>query len=323
MTLRARYPAWIGAAVLAVHAAGMAAPKPPAKAAASKAPTHQQFGVIGHSFAQPGGEARLEKSLSKTRDGALSFVVATGVKAASEPCSDALYTRRRDIFDDARAPVIVVPAASDWADCKNAAGRRDGIDRLNRLRELLYAEPRALGKKPLMLARQSVNRKFRSYAENAYWIAGNVLYATVNIPSNNNHYRPEAGRNSEFEDRAVANRFWLNRLFALAKRRKFEALVLFSEGNLGILSEEPGILARFGRSAPTQQDGFALPRRQIVNMAAKFTGKVLLVDTAPVANGSEPVIAWRANLGHVSIGSRVVHVHVTPQSEPLFRIEQP
>ena len=314
MKLRRHYPALMGAALLAMHGAGLAAPKTSG---------HQQFGVIGHSFSQNGGEARLDHSLTKTRDAGLSFVVATGVKGAAEPCSDEIYTHRRDMFDEARAPVIVVPAASDWAECKNAAGRRDSVERLNRLRELLYPEPRALGAKPLMLARQSANAKFRSYAENSYWIAGNVLYATLNIPSNNNHYRPEAGRNSEFEDRAVANRFWLNRLFALAKRRKFDALVLFSEGNLRILSEEPGLLARLGRSAPALQDGFAAPRRQIVGMAAQFPGKVLLIDTAPVANGTEPVIAWRANLGHVSIGSRVVHVHVTPQSEPLFRLEQP
>ncbi len=314
MTLVARTAALLSAILLALHTGALAAPK---------ASGEQWFGVIGHSFSQNGGEARLDQSLDKTRDAGLAFVVATGLKAASEPCSDALYTHRRDMFDDARPPVIVVPAASDWADCKNAAGRRDGIERLNRLRELLYADPSALGEKPLMLARQSANAKFRSYAENAYWIAGNVLYATVNLPSNNNHYRTEAGRNSEFEDRAVANRFWLNRLFALAKRRKFEALVLFSEGNVRILSEEPGLLARLGRPTPTQQDGFALPRRQIVGMAAQFPGKVLLIDSAPVANGSEPAIAWRGNLGHVSIGSRVVHVHVTPRAEPLFRLDQP
>jgi hypothetical protein len=144
----------------------------------------------------------------------------------------------------------------------------------------------------------------------------------VNLPSDNNHYRPEAGRNSEFEDRAVANRFWLSRLFALARRKKLDALVLFSEGNVKALGEEPGLLARLGRGG-SAQDGFAAPRRQIVTLAAQFEGKVLLIDTAPVANGSEPVIAWRGNLGHASIGARAVHVHVTPQADPMFRLEQP
>lgn len=313
MRERASYPALLGALLLAVHAACAGAPQPSSE---------QLFGVIGHSFANRGGEAQLEQSLAKTRSPSLAFVVAMGIKGAAEPCSDALYTHRRDMFEAARPPVIVLPAASDWAECKNEAGRRIGIERLNRLRELLYSEPGAQAAHPLALARQSANAKFRSYAENAYWINGNVLYATVNIPSNNNHYRPEAGRNSEFEDRTVANRFWLNRLFGLAKRKKLEALVLFSDGNVKILSEEPGLLARLGRS-PATQDGFAAPRRQIVNLAAQYNGKVLLIDTGAVANGSEPAIAWRGNLGHVSIGSRAVHVHVTPKAEPMFRLEQP
>lgn len=313
----ARHTIVLGAALLALHAAGFAAPKPK-----PRPPAEQLFGVIGHSFANRGGEAQLEQSLAKTRNGSLAFVVATGVKGSAEPCSDALYTHRRDMFDAARPPVVVMPAASDWAECKNEAGRRVGIERLNRLREVLYAEPGAVGAQPLTLARQSANAKFRSYAENAYWISGNVLYATVNIPSNNNHYRPEAGRNSEFEDRAVANRFWLNRLFSLAKRKKLDALVLFSEGNIKILSDEPGLLARLGRS-PATQDGFAAPRRQIVALAQQYKGKVLLIDTGAVANGSEPVIAWRANLGQVSIGSRAVLVHVTPKADTMFRLEQP
>jgi hypothetical protein len=309
----ASHAALLGALLLAVHAACAGTPKPSSA---------QLFGVIGHSFANRGGEAQLEQSLAKTRNPSLAFVVATGIKGAAEPCSDALYTHRRDMFEAAHPPVIVMPAASDWSECKNEAGRRIGIERLNRLRELLYSEPGAQGAQPPVLARQSANAKYRSYAENAYWTAGNVLYATLNIPSNNNHYRPEAGRNSEFEDRAVANRYWVNRLFGLAKRKKLDALVLFSEGNVKILSEEPGLLARFGRS-PSAQDGFAAPRRQIVSLAAQYSGKVLLIDTGAVANGSEPVIAWRGNLGHVSIGSRAVHVHVTPKAEPVFRLEQP
>lgn len=313
MKLRARYPALIGAALLAVHAACAGAPK-------ASAP--MQFGVIGHSFSNHGGEAQLEQSLAKTRDAGLAFVVAAGIKTAAEPCTDALYTHRHDMFEEAHVPVIVVPAASDWAECKNASGRLVGNERLNRLREVFYAEPTALGGTPLLLARQSANAKFRSYAENAYWMTGNVLYATLNIPSNNNHYRSEAGRNSEFEDRVVANRFWLNRLFALAKRKKLDALVLFSEGNVKVLSDEPGLLARLGRS-PSSQDGFALPRHQIVTLAEKFAGKVLLIDTGPVANGTEPVIAWRGNLGHVSIGARIVQVHVTPKTDTLFRLELP
>ena len=312
------------AGLAAMHAHAVAAPKTAAKTAktAPKEKHGHRFGVIGHSFSNQGGEAQLKKSLGKMNDAALAFVVATGVKAAGEPCTDVLYGRRRDLFEDAARPVVVMPAASDWADCKNAAGRPIAIERLNRLRELLYPEPLAIGENVLSLSRQSANAKFRSYAENAYWIVEDVLYATVNLPANNNHYRPEAGRNSEFEDRAVATRFWLKRLFAQARRKQLGGIVLFSEGDLKVLIDEPGLLARIGRG-PQPMDGYAAPRRQVVQLAELFEGKVLLIDTAPVGNGNEPTIAWRGNLGHASVGSRAVHVQVTPKAEPVFTLDQP
>jgi hypothetical protein len=293
-----------------------------AAAGAGTANPAYRFGVIGHTFADGAPEAQLEKSLASTRKASLAFVVATGIKGAAEPCTDELYIRRRDMLEQASGPVVVVPAASDWSFCKNVGGRPVGAGRLNRLRELLYEEPSALGTRPLMLARLSANAKFRSYAENAYWIVGEVLYATVNIPSNNNNYRSEAGRNSEYEDRTVANRFWLTRLFAQARYKRLKAVVLFSEGNVNILQEEPGLLARLGRSTPTGQDGYAAARRQIATLSKKFEGKVLLIDTAKVPNGTEPGIAWRDNLGHLSVGSRVMLVDVAPRADPMFRIDQ-
>ena len=307
-------------ATLALSAALLASGGAAADSATSAAP--HRFGVIGHTFANGGPEAKMEKALANTRKSSLAFVVATGVKGAFEPCTDELYMRRRDMLEDAKRPVVVVPAASDWSYCKNASGRLVSIERLNRLRELLYEEPSALGTKPLMLARLSNNAKFRSYAENAYWIVGDVLYATVNVPSNNNNYRSEAGRNSEYEDRTVANRFWLTRLFSQAKRKQLSGVVLFTEGNVDILKEEPGLLARLGRSTPASQDGYAVTRRQIITLAKKFEGKVLLIDTAKVPNGIEPAIAWRENVGHISVGSRVMHVDVTPGAEPMFRLDE-
>jgi len=281
-----------------------------------------EFGVIGHSFTNSRGEKHLEQSLAKTRSHELSFVVATGIKGEQEPCSDALYMRRHELFDEARRPIIVLPAASDWSTCKNAAGRLVNIERLHRLREVFYPEAESLGARKLALTRLSISSKFRSYAENAYWVADKVLYATVNLPSNNNHYRPEAGRNSEYEDRSVANRFWLNRLFALARRTKLDAVVLFSEGDVKALTEPPGLLARLGRGSPTTQDGYAATRTQLLGLAEKYAGKVLLIDSAE-AVGAVPEIAWRGNLGHVSVGSGTYHIKVAPNSAKMFELEEP
>jgi hypothetical protein len=279
----------------------------------------QRFGVIGHSFAKPGDE-RLKKALAQTSDKALAFVVVTGIKAAGEPCGDKLYQERRDLLDKAKRPVIVLPAGSDWTDCRNSAGRTNAIERMNRLRELFHGEPASLGAKKLPLTRLSTSPRFRSYAENAHWTVDSVLYATVNLPANNNHYLAAAGRNSEYEDRMVATRFWLNRLFTLARGDKVDAIVLFSEGDLKPLAEPTGLRSLL-RRAPATQDGFAATRKQVQALAQKFEGKVLLVDSAALPKKGKPAIEWRDNVGHVSVGDEAVEITVTPGQKALFTLK--
>jgi hypothetical protein len=276
-----------------------------------------RFAIIGHGVTD-GGEKRLKQALADNDDNDVAFLVVTGIKGASEPCTDKLYQKRRELIEDARRPVVVLPAGSDWTECRNSAGRTNAIDRLNRIRELFYGESSTLGARKLPLTRQSMSPRFRSYAENAHWSVGKVLYATVNMPANNNHYLNEAGRNSEYEDRLVANRFWLNRLFAIAKRDRLEAIVLFSEGDVKALSQPTGLRALL-RSAVPDNDGFAEPRRLIVALAQKFPGKVLLVDGTRVR--AKPAIEWRGNVGHLAAGADALEVVVNPETMTLFRVD--
>jgi hypothetical protein len=276
-----------------------------------------RFAIIGHGVTD-GGEKRLKQALADNDDNDVAFLVVTGIKGAGEPCTDKLYQKRRELIEDARRPVVVLPAGSDWTECRNSAGRTNAIERLNRIRELFYGEPSTLGARKLPLTRQSMSPRFRSYAENAHWSVGKVLYATVNMPANNNHYLNEAGRNSEYEDRLVANRFWLNRLFAIAKRDRLEAIVLFSEGDVKAQSQPTGLRALL-RSAVPDNDGFAEPRRLILSLAQKFPGKVLLVDGTRVR--AKPAIEWRGNVGHLAAGADALEVVVNPDTKTLFRVD--
>ena len=62
------------------------------------------------------------------------------------------------------------------------------------------------------------------------------------------------------------------------------------------------------RAVPVpDNDGFAETRRQVLTLAQKFRGKVLLVDSAPLAKGAKPAIEWRGNLGHLSVGQEEIH----------------
>jgi len=307
----------LGVLLTAILFAGSALAAKSTKDAKADDDTHR-FAVIGHSLGDGGGE-RLKQAIDDADDKSTAFVVVTGIKGAKEACSDKLYQQRRELVADARRPAIVVPTASDWTECRNSAGRTNAIERLNRIRELFYAEPQSLGARKLPLTRQSMSPRFRSYAENAHWSVGKVLYAALNLPANNNHYLTEAGRNSEYEDRLVANRFWLNRLFAIAKRDKLEAIVLFAEGDLKALSQPTGLRALLRRAVP-DNDGFAETRRQVLALAQKFPGKVLLVDSAPLAKGAKPAIEWRGNLGHLSVGKEEIEVTVDPARKALFKV---
>lgn len=175
----------------------------PDASGSSEAPQAHRFAVIGHSFRAEGvksgdkaddkqakkdGEQRLKEAFERTADAAYDFVVATGIKGEDEPCLDALYTRRRDLYDSARRPTVVVPAASDWVGCVDGAGTPVSAQRMSRIRELFYGEQLSLGRRQIEVARLSTTARYRRFAENAYWQVGGVLYATINLPSNNNNY---------------------------------------------------------------------------------------------------------------------------------------
>lgn len=314
------------ATLLATCAAALLVHAPAAQAAGPALPaagTPFQFGVIGHVFNRGADEAGLQRAIREADQRHPAFIVATGIKAARESCSDNLYQQRKTIFDASDSPLVVSLAASDWSACKNSAGRSAAIERLGRLREVFFSDSASLGQHKLDLFRLSSTASFRSYAENAHWEVGGVLFATINLPANNNHFLPEAGRNSEFEDRLVANRAWIKRLFTLAQRRKLAGLVIFSDGDVGLKAEEKwSLLADFS----SKQDGFSGPRRQIRTLAHKFTGQVLLIDTQPSAEAAKsepPAIKWQDNLGHLSVSDNWLGIEVAPahgKAAPLFTV---
>jgi hypothetical protein len=269
-----------------------------------------QFGVIGHSFRNGPDAQMLKQAISETNQAALAFVVVNAIKASTESCSDKLYGQRKSILATSTRPLILSLAASDWIDCKNSLGRSTSIDRLNRLREVFFADAMSQGERKIGQSRLSASASFRSYAENAHWEHEGILFSTINLPANNNHYRSEAGRNSEFEDRLVANRSWLKRLFAMAQRKELAALVLISDGDAGLLSSQRHPL-------DTRHDGFTEVRHQIKTLAKKFPGQVLLIDSQIGETPTAPDITWSGNIGHLSVSANWLKIRVHPTGERL------
>ncbi|REE18082.1 hypothetical protein B0G71_1060 [Paraburkholderia sp. BL27I4N3] len=239
------------------------------------------FAVIANTMQSVADEAptqRLIEAISRERD--VSFIVYDGnLKGAKEACRDALYERRHALLETSRPALFFIPGQHDWADCGiGEAGGFDPTERLDQLRQTLFADATSMGQNPIALTRESEVSRFRPYRENVRWQVGDTVFVGLNAPSPNNHYLTAGGRNGEFEDRVIANAFWLEHAGEYAKRRDARALVVFIQGDPDPERyERPDRFAwlRFARN--TRRDGFLELKRSLVKLAQIFRGPVLVI----------------------------------------------
>ena len=262
----------------------------PLAAQAQGPSSRYSFAVVANVVTEPGDETTLQRLIDAIgRDPQISFVVYDGnLKGSRETCGDHLYEQRRTLLDASRAPLVFVPGQRDWVTCGTAgAGGYDPVERLDFLRQNFFADGNSLGQYPLTLTRESEVSRFRPYRENARWQLGDTVFIALNVPDGNNHFLNAGGRNGEFEDRVIANGFWLEHAAEFARRRNARAIVIFMQGNaMPEQYERPDRFAwlRFRR---TPRDGYAELRRSLVKLAETFRGPVVLVhpDNAKLARG--------------------------------------
>ncbi|WP_293775411.1 hypothetical protein [uncultured Oxalicibacterium sp.] len=275
------------------------------------------FAVIAKPSSASTGANAVREAIHQTDRDNLAFVVVNGIKADNEACDDKLYQERRSLFESAKNGLIVSLAASDWARCVNARNRTIAVERIARLREMFFVDEFSFGDSKLPLIRQSAIPSFRLYAENMQWRIGDVLFATINLPANNNNFLNAAGRNSEYEDRQVANTDWIKRLFITAKGNKLQGIVLFTDANpMAHRAQTTGFFSS------EKREGFADIRRQIARAAKDFHGQILIVHSDPDAdrNAARHTIVWKDNIGAVRVDPGWTRLSVTPSAKPLFAI---
>ena len=245
------------------------------------APVRYTFAVLGGTLQGPADEAptqRLIDAIGRERD--LSFIVYDGnLKGPKEACRDSLYERREALLEAARPALIFIPGQHDWTDCGTTeAGAFDPVERLDQLRQTVFADASSMGQNPLPLTRESEVSRFRPYRENVRWQLGDTVFIGLNVPSPNNHYLTAGGRNGEFEDRVIANAFWLEHAAEYAKRREAHALVIFIQGDPDperYERQDRFAWLRFARNS--HRDGFLELKRSLVKVAQIFRGPVLLI----------------------------------------------
>lgn len=257
-------------------------------------------------------DIRLQAEIDRIRPQTLAFVVTNGVRAEDEPCTDSLYRERKNLFEESDKSLFLSLAGSDWIGCKSEDEADIRIERLQRLREILFEADHSFGMVSTPLTRQSSSARYADFPENTYWEYGNILFVTLHLPASNNHYLNAAGRNNEFEERLMANLYWLKRVFMLAERNSHSAIVIFCDGNP--FSEEKKL-------APASRDGFQEIRQLINKLAGDFPGKVLLVHGEAIEKNHD--IQWKSNLGIVGAGSKWLDIGVFPDTKNLFLVGDP
>ncbi|NML29888.1 hypothetical protein [Paraburkholderia antibiotica] len=253
----------------------------PAEAAASRF----TFAVIANTMHSPADEAstqRLLEAIGRDRD--VRFIVYNGnLKGPKEVCRDTLFERRHTLLESARPALFFIPGQHDWVDCGTAeAGGFDPVERLDQLRQTLFADPTSMGQNPIALTRESEVSRFRQFRENVRWTvsdkAGDIVFVGLNAPGPNNHYLTAGGRNGEFEDRVIANAFWLEHAGEYAKRRDARAIVVFIQGDFDPERyERPERFAWLRFAHSSRRDGFLEFKRSLVKLAQIFRGPVVVV----------------------------------------------
>jgi hypothetical protein len=249
--------------------------------AAHAAPVRYSFAVLAGTMQSPADEAptqRLIDAVGRERD--LPFIVYDGnLRGPKETCSDSLYERREALLQAARPALVFVPGQHDWTDCGTPeAGGFDPVERLDQLRQTIFADASSMGQNPIPLTRESEVSRFRPYRENVRWQLDDTVFVGLNVPGSNNHYLTAGGRNGEFEDRVIANAFWLEHAAEFAKRREARAIVVFIQADPDPERyERPDRFAwlRFARNP--HRDGFLELKRSLVKSAQIFHGPVLLI----------------------------------------------
>lgn len=270
--------------------------------------THRFSFAVAASGTGLKDDQALRAALTRMGEANLAFVVAQGIKGAAEPCEDEVYLRRKTVLEESPHGVVLSVGAPDWAACRGDRSTTGAIAKLTRVRELFFTDEFSFGSTKLPMVRQATEPRFRNFVENARWQVGSVMFATINLPTNNNHYLTAAGRNGEFEDRLVANREWLRRVFTYARLEKRDAIVLFAEANP--MAQPSGM----------RRDGFAETRRHLLGLAERFKGKVLIVHAQPSASKAAPSIRWRGNVGEVGVADGWLQLQVDPADKRVMSI---
>jgi hypothetical protein len=130
------------------------------------------------------------------------------VHGPTGPCTDERLRYVHEVFDGFSVPLVYTPGDNEWADCPGPAGR------LAAIRQRFFATGESLGQRRIPLTRQGP-----PFVENSRWTAGNVVFATLNVPGS-------TGESPGAEGLSAANIAWLHATFDTAEALASPAVMI-------------------------------------------------------------------------------------------------
>jgi hypothetical protein len=209
-------------------------PPPPA----ATVPGTVAFAALGDAPYDPLETRRYLLTLRDLDQHDLAFVIHVG-DIFWRPCSQEMYQRSLNWFNDLKHPVIYVPGDNEWADCwTRQEGAFDPRDRLALLRRVMYPRPATtLGRRTFPLETQSANPALAEFVEHARWSANDLVFATLHVVGSRNFTEPFPGRTAADDDEArrrlEASLAWLRETFAAATSQAARGIVIAFHANPG------------------------------------------------------------------------------------------
>ena len=228
------------------------------------------FGVFGDGPYHPWEQGRFTRVLRDASDADLAWFLHVG-DMLWYPCSDERFEELRAQLNSVAHPVIYTPGDNEWTDCHEARpGRYEPLDRLASLRRIFFSDPNhSLGGRPMPVETQAGDSTFAEFVENARWVHGGFVFATIHLVGSSNGLKGFEGRTAahdeEVERRTDAAIAWLDEAFAVAREDSAKAVALVVHGNIGIDRElEPEM-------------GFDRFLERLEDHVSSFDGQVLLI----------------------------------------------
>lgn len=223
-----------------------------------------QFGAMGDTGYSKKGEGELDRMIAAMNKADLAFVVHVGdlqadprpyeanPAAISMPCNDERLQAVLGQLQASAHPVIVTPGDNDWTDCHLLkAQKADPLERLAKVRQMLFADGRNLGRRTMPLTSQTGTPEFAKFRENLAWQVNGVPFITLHIVGSNDNKGRTPEMDAEAGERTAANIAWLRKAFADARAGNAPGLVLVTQANVGFETHwTPSLVSRYFRLFP-------------------------------------------------------------------------